>query len=447
MSLRTRVVALIGLVLAAGVLLGSAFAGFEARHALKAELASGLNGGARTVASAFEDLPNSDHPERDLRQLVATFDGNRHVRAVLTRPGSRIALVSHMAAQPHPAPAWFARLLGPPPPPLVLRVPGKVAGYEAIRLEPAAGPDVSIVWTEFSTVVLTLSGTAAAGLALVYLAIGAALRPLRELSAAFARIGAGDYSGRAPLAGPSELTGLSESFNRMAGQLAAMDRHNRTLEAQLLTLQEEERADLARDLHDEIGPHLFAVNVDAEVISQMAIEGRSTEIPAQVRVIQAGIGRMQRLVREILQRLRPARATELGLKAALDDLIEAWRGRLPDVRLELTADLDEDQLTEAQKDTLYRIAQEAVSNAIRHAQPSRVTVLLAATGEEVTVQIEDDGRQRPPPSELGFGIVGMRERVRAQNGTLRIDKRDEGWRVRAELPLGISTATSRTASP
>ena len=83
MSLRARVVTLIAAVLAVSMAMGVAAAGYQARQALSAELSAGLGGARQTVASAFEDLPHSDHPGRDLRQLVATFDGNRHVRATL----------------------------------------------------------------------------------------------------------------------------------------------------------------------------------------------------------------------------------------------------------------------------------------------------------------------------------------------------------------------------
>src|ERR1700756_3958604 len=115
MSLRARVVALIGSVLLFSVLMGTLVAGYEVRAALKAELAAGLGGARQTVASAFEDLPRSDHPARDVRQLVATFDGNRHVRAVLRAKDGRVVWLSHTQAPEQAPPSWFQHLLGPSP--------------------------------------------------------------------------------------------------------------------------------------------------------------------------------------------------------------------------------------------------------------------------------------------------------------------------------------------
>ncbi|HUO23491.1 MAG TPA: histidine kinase [Caulobacteraceae bacterium] len=439
MSLRTRVLLLIGLVLLAGVVIGSAFAGFEAKRALQAELAAGMSGGAQTVRSAFEDLPRSDHPERDLRQLVATFDGNRHVRAVLTAPTGAVLASSRMFEAPAKVPRWFARALGPPP--AAVTLPAPAGGAAVLRLEPISSLDIGAYWREFAVVVSALSASAAVGLAMVYFAIGAALRPLSDLSAAFVSLGAGRYDSRVRVRtlGPSELVDLEQGFNRMADQLVAMNARNRLLEGQLLTVQEEERADIARDLHDEIGPHLFAVTVDAQMIGQAAQAGAPADIPERVRAIQTSVAHMQRLVRDILGRLRPTPATELGLNAALTDLAAFWQTRRPDVSFDLDLLADEAPLSALQKDTVYRIVQEGVSNALRHANPSRVTVSVRTDpGGHVTAEITDNGTGPSRPPGVGLGLIGMRERVSASGGVLTIDRgegRAGGWSILARLPL------------
>jgi two-component system sensor histidine kinase UhpB len=455
MSLRARVVALVGLVLVIGVLLGSLFAGFQARRGLAEELSSGVIGARQTVASAFEDLARSDHPTRDLRQLVATFDGNRHVRAALIDDSGRVAAASIVARPRSPAPAWFAALLGPAPRSVRIATPAAAHGYRALVLEPTPALDVSALWTEFSGVVLLLCASSALGLALVYLAIGAALRPLRDLSDGFRRIGAGDYAQRVAERGPSELRTLEQGFNAMAGQLAAMDGRNRLLETQLVTLQDEERADLARDLHDEIGPHLFAVNVDAQVIGSLAAgDARAEEIRGHVKSIQAGVGHMQRLVREILSRLRPTRATELGLNAALADLADFWRARRPQMTIDLALPKAEKGLAETLKDTIYRVVQEGLANAVRHADAQRVAVSVRLVGGEAVVRVKDDGASATAKSDGegdtkgGLGLIGMRERVRASSGVLTIDRGADGggWEITARLPLERTETTAEPAA-
>jgi two-component system sensor histidine kinase UhpB len=418
--------------------MGTVVAGYEARQALSGELAAGLGGARQTVASAFEDLPHSDHPARDLRQLVATFDGNRHVRASLLDAQGRPVLASHTRAPDRPAPPWFARLLGATPPPAEIAVPGAAAGFRAIVLTPTAGIDVSAAWREFLGIVAVLSGSAALGLVLVYLVISAAFRPLRALAGQFARVGAGDYSGRVAEHGPTELLGLQRGFNRMAAELAATTERNRLLGDQLLTIQEEERADIARDLHDDIGPHLFAVNMDAEMIAQLGELGRHDAVPEHVRAIQAAVAHMQRQVRDLLSRLRPARMTELGLNAAIRDLVGFWSQRRPDIAFRLTLLDDESQLPEAAKDVVYRVVQEAANNAVRHGDPHTIEIAFALDADQtLSVSVADDGVGRAAPSAVGgFGLVGMGERVAAAGGTLTFGPDPEGgWTTLARLSL------------
>jgi two-component system sensor histidine kinase UhpB len=436
MSLRARVVVLIGLVLIAGVLLGTVLAGYEAKRTLVDELRAAMIGGQQTVVSAFEDLPRSDHALRDLHQLVSTFDGNRHVRAQLTDDHGRVLETSLRPYPSNIAPGWFSRLFGESPPDIVIPAPPPVQG-RAIVLQTIADVDLSALWSEFLVVLAAIGLSVIGGLVLVYLAIGAALRPLGDVADGFARVGGGDYRMRLRPVGPSDLIVLQRGFNDMVDRLTLMDRRNRALEAQLVTLQEEERADLARDLHDEIGPHLFAVNVDAQIIGQLVGADPKTPVTEHIHSIQSSIGHMQRLVREMLGRLRPSRATELGLHPAIVDLVAFWRARSPAIDIRYEALEDESILEEQAKDTVYRIVQESLNNAARHAGASRIVVRIARLGEaEVEVSISDDGASAAPVNQGGFGIIGMRERVRNSGGALAIDERgaDGGWSVIARLP-------------
>lgn len=438
MSLRTRIMALIGLVLLVSVLMGSVVAGLEARRTLHDELRAALAGGQQTALSAFEDLPRSDHPERDLRQLVATFDGNRHLSALLLDRSGRPLAVSAAPGRFRPAPAWFARLLGSAPGPIGLPVPAPSTGARTLSLEPTAGPDVAALWREFSGEATILLVASLAGLGLVHLVVGAAVRPLHSLSEAFGRIGEGDYGGRVREQGPPELVRLERAFNGMAAQLAAMQRRNAALETQLAEIQDEERADLARDLHDEIGPHLFSVNIDAQIIGGLVGSGREAEVPERLRSIQSAVAHMQRLVREILTRLRPTPAAELGLNAAIDDLVAFWKARRPEVEVALER-LPEERYAEPLKDTVYRVVQEALANAMRHGEAGRIEIRIAEHAGEIVVRVADDGVRRVANPEGGYGLIGMRERVRASHGVLTIDTgeaRGGGWVVTARLPAG-----------
>ncbi|HZZ32793.1 MAG TPA: histidine kinase, partial [Phenylobacterium sp.] len=199
------------------------------------------------------------------------------------------------------------------------------------------------------------------------------------------------------------------------------------------------RADIARDLHDDIGPHLFAVNMDAEMIAQLSDAGRPESIREQVRSIQAAVGHMQRQVRDVLGRLRPARITELGLNAAIQDLVRFWSVRRPEIAFNVVLLADETQLGEAIKETVYRVVQEAANNAVRHGEPKAIWISLEIDEAQVlSVRVVDNGDGRGSSmAGAGLGLVGMRERVTALGGFLSFGPNPEasGWTTTAKLNL------------
>lgn len=436
MSLRYRIVVAIVLVLAVGAGSGLVLAGWQARHWLRGELTSAQASGELAVNRAFSDLKRSNSPSQDLRSLIATFDGNRHLQARLLGPGGQVIATSRLAPA-IPPPAWFGALLRQDIVPIRLTSPS--GGGAAVELRPVYTNDTAAVWPEFLDLALVLALACLGGALLVWVVVGRALEPLRAVGHVLPRIGAGDYAARAPERGPPELVGLARGVNEMAERLAAMRTRNRALEDQILTLQDEERADIARDLHDEIGPHLFAANVDVTMIASLAVSGRTEAVLEQVRSVQGAIAYMQRLVRDILGRLRPTQLVELGLSAAVRDLTEFWRTRRPEVCFETHLPQDDDGLPQAVQETAYRLVQESLSNAVRHAAPGAISVTITRSAAELQIEVLNDGAPAMAATP-GFGLTGMTERVAAAGGALEAGPaEDGGWRVLATLPLVTET--------
>jgi two-component system sensor histidine kinase UhpB len=153
---------------------------------------------------------------------------------------------------------------------------------------------------------------------------------------------------------------------------------------------------------------------------------------------------MQRQVRDLLSRLRPARITELGLNAAILDLVRFWTARRPDIAFNLTLLDEEAELSEATKDVVYRVVQEAANNAVRHGSPRTVRIALRIDADEtLSILVADDGTGHdaaPTPDGLGLGglgLVGMRERVASVGGTLSFGPNPNGggWTTTARLRL------------
>lgn len=407
-----------------------------ARSDLAAELEAARLGGQQTVRSAFEDLPRSDHPQRDLRQLVATFNGNRHLTAAVLDRAGRVRIASRAAMPRRAAPHWFAALLRPDLERVMIRVPD--GSGDVVRLRPEPASDTASLWSATVSAAEVFSVAVALGLGLIYWVIGRALAPLVDLSRGLGAIGASGYRERVREEGPPELHSLQRGFNAMGERLAEIDERNRALEAQLLTIQDEERAEIARDLHDEIGPHLFAVALDADMIGRCVSQGETQAIPDQVRSIQSAVSYMQRQVRDLIARLRPTRAAELGLEAAVGDLVTFWHARQPQIAFVSELDGADTFVPEPLRDVIYRVVQESVANALRHAESTRLSIAMTRTGEEVVVSVANQGSAKPSTTDLpGLGLASMRERVQMAGGALSIDRAAHGWTVAARFRIPI----------
>ena len=436
MSLRTRLIASIILVLLVSLGAGCASAGWNAARSVRTEMQAALAVGEQTVRHGLEDLPGSRDASADLGRLVQAFDGDRHVRAALLDAAGHVLAISALPRPAQPAPGWFVRLVAPALP--RERLPaGTEAGSRVVVLEAEPLNEAGEVWTQLRDSLAILALSCVLSAVLVSLVVSRALQPLQRVSAAFAAVGAGEYAVRLPQAGPLELAGLTQGFNAMAARLSLAKAQNRRLHEQLVTLQEEERADLARDLHDEVGPFLFTAALDAAAIGQAAAAGQHAAIPERALAIREAVGHMQRHVRAMLKRLRLASPVEVGLAPALGNIVAFWQAHRPTTAFALEVSADEDGLDEATKAVIYRVAQEGLSNAVRHGHPGRIEVAVTP-GEHggVVVRVSDDGIGMADAAEPGFGLAGMRERVAALGGFLQVANTPggTGFAVTARLP-------------
>jgi two-component system sensor histidine kinase UhpB len=430
-SLRLRLIGLVALVFAASLVLGGTAACLNAARSVEAEMRSALAVGRQIVALGIAGLDRSDDPARDLERLVASFRGNRHLRVSLS--GDERAVATPPVAG---APRWFERLIGVTSSRVLIPVTLAGRAYGEIAIETVPHNEVLEVWNEFGDSLLLLALFSAPTMLLIYLFIGRALRPLERLADGLARIGEGDYAVRLDEPMPSELSRLSDSFNRMAGQLVAMAAVNRGLNQQLLNLQEQERAEIARDLHDEVGPFLFAINVDAASIRRQAEAGGLGAIAGPAAAIAEAVAHLQRQVKGMLGRLRPIGLAEFGLGDAIAHLIEFWCRRHPEIDYRLTIAPAAEGRGELVDTTLYRIVQECLSNAVRHGSPGTIAISIGCEAGALVASVCDDGSGMAAAAGSGYGLIGMNERVQALGGSLEVaSDPGAGMRVTARLPL------------
>ena len=398
--------------------------------------------GRQTVADAVDRLRSAADPSRDLNDLVASFAGNRHLRVWLVGEAAHIANPAHESSPFGKAPFWFTDIVGAAP--LSDRVPVALKGRDAAAVAIDTDPhnELQEAWTAFVASLAAQAVFYVLTIAVIYVFIGRALRPLDDLAAALESVGDGRYRLRGNGRLAPELARLRDSFNRMMVRLANGDAENRRLNDQLLTLQEQERRDLARDLHDEVSPYLFAINADATTTSRLLKEGLASDAHRSLDAILDAVRHMQRQVRLMLGRLRPIGLDDFGLAEAIDNIVAFWRRRRPEICYQVAVCDECEGLREPVRTTICRIVQEGLSNAVRHATPTLIEVTVDFDHDDrngcdrVRVEVADNGCGMSEQYKVGYGLLGIGERVKATGGELTFSNRPTGgFTVSAAMPL------------
>jgi len=264
-----------------------------------------------------------------------------------------------------------------------------------------------------------------------------ALQPLEELEHAAARVQAGELAARAPMSplADRELEHLISTFNGMLEALAGYRQQLRRLAAQALGAEEEERKRIARELHDD------TAQIMASLLIRLRVAQRATD-PVQrdgvLEEVREGLAQALDGVRRYARGLRPPALDELGLVPA----IEAYAREVTEasgLALEVREEPIEGLLSPEAELALYRIVQEALTNACRHARATRVRVSVARADHRVVASVEDDGRGFNVEDALGaghrLGLFGMRERASYVGGNVEVTSElGVGTRITAAVP-------------
>ena len=435
MTLRRRLLVLIALVLPLSLLAGGLLTYLYSVRLVQAEMIGAVDLGESTVREVVETLQTTPEASQQLARLVASFDNDRDIRVSHVAPDGRIVTASRLAAISNLPPQWLQRVLADHVEARTVELPGEMKRLGVVKIEATPINEISEVWDEMTLQFGIMAGFFSLVLWLVSWTLGRALRPLEDLSTALSEVGSGNFAAHVTETGPQELAAIYREFNRMANRLKDAEVQNKALNVQLGTVQEEERADIARDLHDEIGPFLFAVDVDAQTIPQYLKRDMPDEATARASAIRQSVAHMQTHLRSILSRLRPAALLDLGLAQAVDQQIQFWKKRHPAIAI--GADVRQASFGAKLDEVAFRTIQEALSNAVRHGRPTRVEI-SAGIGDDkwLSVSIVDNGGGITGDNGSGFGLAGMRERILAQGGTLTISKGPggNGTQVLAELP-------------
>jgi two-component system sensor histidine kinase UhpB len=347
------------------------------------------------------------------------------------------------------APEWFSRLLAPS----VARHTFLLPGGSQLVVQPEVSRAVIDAWDHVLRLLALSAVMLLVANGLAFWLIHRALSPFPVIVRGLERIESGDLAFRLPPLAGYEAHAIGAAFNRMAQAVedkVRAERKAHEAEARLEERRElsrvveqrleEERRLIAHELHDEFGQSVTAIRSLAQVIATQG--GRKDPATGEAaKLISEEAARLYDNMHGLIPRLTPLSLDSLGLAATLESLVRDWQRRYPSVTLSLEQNVPDD-LGPSVALALYRVVQEGLINALRHAQPSRVEIKLESAEGRIVVTVLDNGTGLPQDwSRPGhFGLRGLAERIEHLGGTFSVGNRPEGGaQLTATVPLGVGS--------
>lgn len=429
---RWQILITISIVALLASVLSGIFAVFDARTRADIETRANIELWANHIAVKAQSLERPN----ELQDFADTLDKEmasvRHV-SVGVRDASGVALVSpdhHSAAtddSEEGAPSWFVTLVQPDIESRSVDIAPHGQFIGSVVINGVPDDEIAEAWDLLKLLALLWLGAIALMMVGLYFFLGLVLEPLARLGGGMRELKVGHYAFRLDIPNVRELEPIATAFNELAAALGQVNAENSRLYRQLIAVQEEERREISRDLHDEFGPCLFGIMAGTTALAHHAKTlpaHQATPIVACVDEIVQVSNHLKSLNRALLNRLRPIALGRRTITELISELVATFERRHKGVRFDLTAGNMPSTFGEDVDLTIYRCVQEGVTNAIRHGSAQSITIALSAlevSGKRaIEVCLTDDGRGIGEAVTYGYGLSSMRERVQELHGTLKI---------------------------
>lgn len=311
---------------------------------------------------------------------------------------------------------------------LTLPVTFKGSKVGSITVIPSTDMELAKAWDSSKGLLGLAASTAFAVCAWVYFAIHRALRPAQTIVDSLEQMQFDDSPKPLPAFKLLEWQRIGSALNHFTATQKQLLSERKHLVLQLLSVQEDERAFIARELHDELGQCLTGINALSASILQTAPQS-CPQIVTEVESIARANQRVMHTVRALLLRLRPAELDELGLDACLHTMVEEWNDQHKGRSVcRLTISGESRSLKPPLPIVLFRIVQEGLTNIAKHADATEAVMNLEVAKLGVMLTIEDNGKLDvfTFPKTKGLGLLGMRERVTGLGGNFQLGKSSLG---------------------
>ena len=445
MSLRLQINLIIGILLAtfASLLIGLHLR--DTRQSVRDEM-DGASVVATQLLSRVQANTNSASLEDMTRFLASVGRIRAHEIELLNDAGEAI----YQSPPPtykagRDAPQWYSQIVKPL---VMIREIQLPQGRVLLRPDPSRA--VLDGWDAFVPLLVIVILGFVLGNGLVYVLVGRSLKPIQQVVQGLHDISAGGYDTRLPAMRGQEARLMGQAFNNMAQSvqegIAAREKakeatqalaQNRELTQVIQARIEEVRGQIARELHDELGQQVTAIKSVGLAIAHRA-KGVDPQIESSAQMVLQCADAIYEEVHQLVSQLRPLALDRFGLQDALQDLLEDARRRHPQVKILLHVQANLENLAGDLATATYRIMQESLTNALRHAQASLIDMQVEILDEHLHLDVRDNGVGPHPDWQASghFGVIGMHERAQGLGGSLLFELlQPSGVRVHAVLPL------------
>jgi two-component system sensor histidine kinase UhpB len=432
MSLKLRLILIVNFLLFVAIFIGFFSVVFTSKNAVRSEIESSLKLAEFSIKTGIQKNPDLYLFQDNLLGLK-DLDLIRHLSIQLLDSDGNIIDQNKKSNTEVHIPVWFQNALDIYSKDLeILDFPLMQYGDQigAVKVIPNPIYEYEEIWQQFKNgLIIVMLFFVFVNLSIFFL-FGKIISPINLLIQGFRNLEQGKYKNNKENFGISELDILRVKLNQLTIKLKKNDKRIHELNQKLISIQEQEKKEISRDLHDEIGQSLAAIQVQAAAIKT------SRKANAQADLIISTTKDLMQQTRNLIKRLSLSIIDDLGIEDALIDLIKNWSRRTLCKNINVNVDLPDSKIFKSQlNETVYRLTQEALTNMSKHSRPKEVLISVQRNGNVIHLCFMNNGLLKRTKKTGGIGILGMQERVKNLSGSFKQSIYKGFYKIEIGLPI------------
>ena len=435
MSLKLRLIFIVNFLLFVAIFIGFFSVVFTSKNAVRSEIESSVRLAQFSIQSGIQKNPEL-YLFQDNFLGLKDLESIRHLTIQLLDKNKNIIDENIVNKESNLSPIWFQNVLdlyskdlNPQDIPLLQY--GETIGSVLITPNPIYEYDE--IWQQFKNGLLIAAIFFVFVNIAIYFLFEKIIAPIDNLIKSFHNLEQGHYKKNNESFGISELDILRVKLNQLIGKLKKNDDKIHQLNQKLIGIQEQEKKEISRDLHDEIGQSLAAIQVQAAAIKTM--QKSKNSLNQADSIIQTTKDLMGQ-TRNLIKRLSLTIIDDLGLEDSLIDLYSSWikKSGYQNVHCRISLP-NHKQFSNLLKETIFRLTQEALTNINKHARPKKIDILIQETKKLIQMEFINDGIVSKNKKTNGIGLLGMAERVANLSGTMQPRRHKGLFIIKISIPL------------